>query len=136
MTADTRNLLKVGVTVRHKPERPLILSLLNYVEVSLWFALLYRFFRACFFDVDSALSSWYGSLYYSIITQTTLGYGDIRPNTAGGYILATLHVLIGIFLVLLVIARFLAVLPRLGLDNNESKSGELNPHSKSGAPHN
>lgn len=130
VTADARNLLKVGVKVRHAPERPLILSLVNYVEVSLWFALLYRLFRAGFYDLDGALSCWYGALYYSVITQTTLGYGDIRPNTAGGYGLATIHVLTGLFLVLLVIARFLAVLPRLGQDSNETEPGEPKPPNK------
>lgn len=133
VTADTRNLLKVGVKVRHAPERPLILSLLNYFEVSLWFALLYRLFRADFYDMDGALSSWCGTLYYSVITQTTLGYGDIRPDTTSGYILATLHVLIGLFIVLLVIARLLTVLPRLGQDSNEAEPGEPKPPNNADA---
>ena len=38
---------------------------------------------------------WFAPVYYSVVTFTTLGFGDIFPATTGGEILSTIEVLIG-----------------------------------------
>lgn len=40
--------------------------------------------------------SWLDSLYFSVITLTTIGYGDIVPKTDAGKLFTTFYVLIGI----------------------------------------
>lgn len=40
--------------------------------------------------------SWLNSYYFSIITVTTVGYGDITPHTAAGKVFTTFYVLFGI----------------------------------------
>lgn len=38
---------------------------------------------------------WFSPIYYSVVTFTTLGYGDVRPASTLGEILATCEVLVG-----------------------------------------
>jgi glucose uptake protein GlcU len=46
------------------------------------------------------------SIYYSIITFTTLGYGDIVPNTDGLKLVSAIEALIGAFSMGLIIAGY------------------------------
>ena len=41
-------------------------------------------------------SNWIVSLYYTIVTLTTLGYGDIIPTTQAGMVLASVEAIIGL----------------------------------------
>jgi voltage-gated potassium channel len=58
--------LTVGVTIR-----VLALLLLHMLEVALWAALFYR--EGCFPDFRT-------SIYFSLITYSTVGYGDVVLN--------------------------------------------------------
>ena len=40
--------------------------------------------------------SWIDSLYFTVITLTTVGYGDISPQTTAGKLFTVLYLLIGI----------------------------------------
>ena len=40
--------------------------------------------------------TWIDSLYFSVITLTTVGYGDISPTTMAGKVFTMLYVLVGI----------------------------------------
>lgn len=40
--------------------------------------------------------SWLNAYYFSVITLTTVGYGDITPHTDAGKIFTTFYVLFGI----------------------------------------
>lgn len=44
--------------------------------------------------------SWLDALYFSIITLTTIGYGDFSPQTSGGKIFTILYIVVGIWMIL------------------------------------
>jgi hypothetical protein len=94
--------------------RIVILLLLNYLEILFWFALFYRNFYSLFDSSNIQLNSVSGSLYFSLVTMSTLGYGDITPIDSLGQIFIVVQTLIGIFMALFIIARFISLLPRPG----------------------
>ena len=88
---------------------------MNYLEVLFWFAVFYRFFDQGFDTTESNihLNNITGSLYFSIITMTTLGYGDIMPSTNFGAFLCGFQTLLGVFWLVVVVAYFLTVMPHI-----------------------
>ncbi len=59
--------------------------------IALVFALAYHFVDIDYGDHQTTLSP----LYYSVVTMTTLGYGDAVPASTAGQVLAMVEVLIG-----------------------------------------
>lgn len=43
---------------------------------------------------------WLDSLYFSVITLTTIGYGDFSPQTDAGKIFTLLYILVGVGIIL------------------------------------
>ena len=101
---------------RHSYRRSLVLAFMNYAEILLWFAAVYLVL-ACEFAVkpEDLMPNTSGlALYYSVITMSTLGYGDITPASTLTYALATVQTVIGLFLVLLIFSQMVNLLPRPG----------------------
>lgn len=44
--------------------------------------------------------SWLDAYYFSIITLTTVGYGDISPETPAGKIFTTLYIIVGVGIII------------------------------------
>ena len=44
--------------------------------------------------------SWIDSIYFSVITLTTVGYGDFSPQTDGGKIFTLFYIVLGIGIIL------------------------------------
>jgi len=44
--------------------------------------------------------SWIDSLYFSVITLTTIGYGDFSPQTNAGKLFTIFYILIGLGIIL------------------------------------
>lgn len=100
--------------------RIIILSLHNYFEIVFWFTSFYLYLKAFFLDPHEVLKNWAGSLYYSVVTITTLGYGEVTPNNDWTRLLVALQTAIGVFMVIVIIARFISFLPKpKTLDNKE-----------------
>jgi Ion channel len=62
-------------------------------------------------DYRQSADTWFTPYYYSVVTFTTLGFGDVRPARTAGEILAALEVIIGyvtLGLLLAVLAEKLA----------------------------
>lgn len=88
--------------------RTLVLSFLNYLELIILFGILYTSVNAHL--VGSA--GWLDALYYSVVTQLTIGYGDIRPLGVARLI-SSLQGLIAVAFTILIFGRIVSVLPRI-----------------------
>lgn len=44
--------------------------------------------------------SWIDSLYFSVVTLTTIGYGDFSPQTSAGKIFTIFYIILGLGMVL------------------------------------
>jgi hypothetical protein len=60
--------------------RSMLLLFLNYLEMILSFAVIYK--RGNYFN--QPFSHWYDSIYFSLVTAASIGYGDIYPITPTG----------------------------------------------------
>lgn len=98
--------------------RTFILSLVNYLELIVWFALVYASRRGVLQAGDADVTRFVDCLYFSIVTQLTIGYGDILPKGTGRLI-ASAQGLVSFFFTLVILGRVVALLPRL-----ESRDGD------------
>jgi hypothetical protein len=46
-------------------------------------------------DYSGSAQTWFTPVYYSIVTYTTLGFGDVKPKTLAGEILVAIEVVLG-----------------------------------------
>ena len=58
------------------------------------YGVIYRIFPSILDYKDSA-NSWFTPYYFSIVTYTTLGFGDVRPATLMGEIIVSSEVILG-----------------------------------------
>lgn len=107
--------------------RSIILLFHNYIEVLFWFASFYRLLPWCFSQpfVTRSLS---GSLYFSLVTITTLGYGDIRPMNEIGRVIVSSQTLIGVFMAIFLLARFVSILPQRETKDPEERRAIVKVH--------
>lgn len=89
----------------------MILLLHSYVEIIFWFALFYRNIDWAFETGGVALNSFFASLNLSFVTMTTFGYTAISPKETLGDVLIIIQSIIGLFMTLLILARFISLLP-------------------------
>jgi voltage-gated potassium channel len=94
------------------PRERIILSLNSYLELLLNFALLYSLTDASLWKGGTAPLKITESIYYSGITITTTGYGDITPINWYPQFLAVYEVFCGVILLVVCFAIYAA---RLGL---------------------
>lgn len=88
--------------------RSLILLMLNFFEIILGFANLYLATKSIgYSNSTEVLTKPIEALYFSVVTITTLGFGDIEPILRIGQKLVILEVLSGFILVILIIGVFL-----------------------------
>lgn len=91
--------------------RIVVLALHNYFEAVVWFAAAYATFRHLFGEKAVVLSTPVGALYYSMVTMTTVGYGEITPANDPGRALVVAHLFVAVFMTLVILARFVGFLP-------------------------
>ena len=92
--------------------RLLILTLHNYGEIVFWFALFYRNFDWAFETAKTAVNSCLVAANFSFVTMTTFGYSDVRPTEPLGTILTLVQSAIGLFMVLILLAHYISLIPR------------------------
>jgi len=97
--------------------------LLLGVLLALGNMLVYRFVPGSFNGIDASETSLEGFtlIYYSFVTMTTLGYGDITPDGALARVLAYLAAIAGQFyiavLVAMVVGQFLSEAGKISADD-------------------
>jgi voltage-gated potassium channel len=72
--------------------------------------------------VDSRLSEFPDALWWAVVTVTTVGYGDITPETVGGRIVAAVLMIVGIGMFSLLTANISSKLTRV--DEREERMGD------------
>lgn len=90
--------------------RILILLLHNYAEIVFWFAILYLNWSWAFANAGFS-SDPLVALNYSFYTMTTFGHTDIIIANDVGYKMTLIQSVIGLFMVLLILARFISLIP-------------------------
>jgi len=71
--------------------------------VWLWFVVTWALFFALYPGEDK---EWIKAFYMAVITMTTVGFGDVTPNTEGGKIFATVWMLMGVAAFANMVAKF------------------------------
>ena len=87
-------------------------SIAVYLQIGVAFSLIYlELFRLDPAAYPSVATGTLGTfVYYSFVTLTTMGYGDITPVTETGRTLAIFEALIGQIFLVIVVARIVALL--------------------------
>lgn len=83
-------------------KRSMLLLFLNYLEIVFAFGVLY----SCDNYLNKPLTSWFDAVYFSIITSSSIGYGDFYPITTIGKVLVSIQSLLFLFFVVLFLNFF------------------------------
>ena len=81
--------------------RSMLLMFLNYLQIVLSFGVIY----ASGNYLNKPFAHWFDSIYFSLITSSTVGYGDYHPVTFTGKLLVCSQVLI-FFIVVVMFLNF------------------------------
>jgi hypothetical protein len=91
--------------------RSIFIAVILYFEAILWFANLYRVNWESFHFSGLPLSHPGKALYYSFVTMTTIGYGDVYPETPWGFAIVIGQSITAVLMIVLIIARIVTYLP-------------------------
>jgi hypothetical protein len=83
-------------------KRSMLLLFFNYMEIVLAFAVLY----SCGNYLNKEFMHWFDAVYFSIITSSSIGYGDFYPITIFGKFLVSMQALLFLFFVVLFLNFF------------------------------
>jgi hypothetical protein len=87
------------------PSRSLFFAFGHYIEIGLSMGYVYW----CLGTFNDAAMTISKSVYFSFVTMTTIGYGDITPNSDLTRLLVTGHTIVGVFMLATVIGLFLSL---------------------------
>lgn len=102
--------------------RTILFVLWGYIEAIIYFAYMYRHFDVVrYMDCGMPITTVWDALYFSVVTITTLGYGDIRPINLCGRILTSVEPITGITLLVLVLGLFFVKFDRRLIEDDQKK---------------
>ncbi|MFM9471386.1 potassium channel family protein [Flavobacterium psychrophilum] len=98
-------------------KRSMLLLFFNYMEIVLAFAVLY----SCGNHLNKDFTHWFDALYFSIITSSSIGYGDFYPVTIFGKFLVSMQALLFLFFVILFLNFFSTKIKSKGYFDHENE---------------
>lgn len=82
-----RFLIRIGAVMWRKEEiRGLLLLTLVTILTGTWF----------YYQFEPTITTWVDAYYFTVITLTTIGYGDFSPTTTLTKLFTTLYVFVGL----------------------------------------
>lgn len=98
-------------------KRSMLLLFLNYLEIVFAFGALY----SCDSYLNKPLTNWFDAVYFSIITSSSIGYGDYYPVTPIGKMLVSIQALLFLFFVVLFLNFFSTKIKAKGYFEHENE---------------
>ena len=98
--------------------RSMLLLFFNYLEIVLAYAVFY----SCGNYLNKPFEHWFDAVYFSIITSSSIGYGDFHPVLPMGKFLVSTQALLFLFFIVLFLNFFSTKVKSRGyfdLENNE-----------------
>ncbi|MDP5000476.1 MAG: potassium channel family protein [Flavobacterium sp.] len=83
-------------------KRSMLLLFFNYIEIVVSFAVLYTLGN----NMNKPFEHWFDSVYFSIISSNSIGYGDYYPVTTFGKVLVSLQAMFFLSFVILFLNFF------------------------------
>ncbi|MEH6472392.1 MAG: ion channel [Halopseudomonas sp.] len=96
--------------------RNVVLVIIGYLEITVLFGFLYFEPQAELLNAqvgespNTFISGFLQSVYFSFVTITTLGYGDLSPQNAEASLMVIVQLTIGMSLLLIALVRFMGML--------------------------
>ncbi|WP_395043230.1 potassium channel family protein [Flavobacterium sp.] len=98
-------------------KRSMLLLFFNYLEIVVAFGVLY----SCGNNMNKPFSHWFDSIYFSIITSNSVGYGDFYPVTTFAKVLVSIQAMFFLSFVVLFLNFFSAKVKSKGYFDSESE---------------
>jgi hypothetical protein len=97
-------------------KRSMLLLFFNYIEIVLSFGVLY----SCGNNMNIPFTTWYDPIYFSIVTSSSIGFGDYYPVTMFAKALVSVQALFFLTFVVLFLNFFSTKLKSKGYFDHES----------------
>ena len=130
LTRDIGGLRVLILAVRSTIKQLTLLCITVLIAIVFFSAIIYH---VDLYREDSAFTDIPLTIWWSIITVTTVGYGDVTPSTAQGYVIASVCAICGILLVAMPIAIVASTFSDLSFINRVRESGSEMRSSKNGS---
>jgi hypothetical protein len=98
-------------------KRSMLLLFFNYLEIVFSYAVIYT----CGNYLNKPFTHWFDAVYFSIITSSSIGYGDFYPVTTFGKVLVSSQALLFLFFVVLFLNFFSTKIKTKGYFDHESR---------------
>ncbi len=98
-------------------KRSMLLLFFNYIEIVFSFGVLYT----CGNNMNRPFESWYDPIYFSMVTSSSIGFGDFVPVTTYAKILVSFQALFFLSFVVLFLSFFTNKIKNKGYFDHESE---------------
>jgi hypothetical protein len=98
-------------------KRSMLLLFFNYIEIVFSFAVLYSSGN----HISPAFTSWYDPIYFSMVTSSSIGFGDFVPITLFAKVLVSIQALFFLSFVVLFLNFFSTKIKNKGYFDHESE---------------
>ena len=97
-------------------KRSMLLLFFNYLEIAFAYAVFYTVGNY----MNRPFLHWFDSIYFSIVTSSSIGYGDYHPITPIGKFLVTTQALLFLFFIVLFLNFFSTKVKTKGYFDHET----------------